>query len=153
MATQFFAFDGDRIAYTREGSGDPILFIGNMGSVKECWTQQAEALSGRYEVICADHLGLGESAVPAPGFDVERYLRFLSAFVDHLGFERINYVGNCMGSAMGLLMAEQRPERFDKMVVINPLSARTAKQGKHFASCASRSVSLTCSPGDSRRQR
>ncbi|WP_457160778.1 alpha/beta fold hydrolase [Mycobacteroides abscessus] len=129
MATQFFTFDGDRIAYTREGAGDPILFIGNMGSVKECWANQVEALSVRYEVICADHLGLGESDVPAPGFDVERYLRFLSAFVDHLGFERINYVGNCMGSAMGLLMAERRPEKFAKMVIINPLSARTAKQG------------------------
>lgn len=130
MATQFFAFDGDRIAYTRDGAGKPILFIGNMGSVKECWAHQAEALSGRYEVICADHLGLGESDVPTAGFDVDRYVRFLSAFVDHLGFERINYVGNCMGSAMGLLMAEQRPERFARMVVINPLSTQTAKRGK-----------------------
>ncbi|MFB8280410.1 alpha/beta fold hydrolase [Nocardia colli] len=130
MTTRFFAFDGDRIAYTRQGAGEPILFIGNMGSVKECWAHQVAALSDRYEVICADHLGLGESDVPAPGFNVDRYLRFLSAFIDHLGFERINYVGNCMGSAMGLLLAEQRPERFAKMVVINPLSAQTAKQGK-----------------------
>ncbi|EFV14874.1 alpha/beta fold hydrolase [Segniliparus rugosus] len=129
VPTLYFTFQGDRLAYTRQGSGSPVLFFSNMGSTKESWVQQAEALRDKHEVISLDHIGLGESDIPSSSYSVEKYAAMLSAFIDHLGFDRISVVGNCMGSAMMLLLADRRPEKFDRMVIINPASAQTLGRG------------------------
>lgn len=124
-----FVYDGQTMAYTRTGAGKPILFLHNGGAAKEIWTEQVRALSGQYEVICLDHLGFGESDMPETGYTIGDYVARLSAFIDHLGYERISVVANCMGSTMTLLLAEQRPEIFDSLVIINPLSENTARRG------------------------
>ncbi len=129
MTTHSFTHNGNTVAYTRKGSGRPILFLHNGGTTKEIWTQQAEALQERYEVICLDHLGFGESDMPASGYSINDYVELLSAYIDHLGFDRISVVGNCMGSAMTLLLADQRPDIFDTLGLINPLSENTARRG------------------------
>lgn len=129
MTVSYFTVDGQRMAYTRTGVGKPILFLHNGGTTKEIWTKQVEGLRGHYEVICLDHLGFGESDMPPSGYTISEYVSRLSAFIDHLGYERISVVGTCMGSAMTLLLASQRPEIFDSLVLINPLSENTARRG------------------------
>lgn len=129
MTSSRFTFDGDTMAYTRIGAGKPILFLHNGGSAKEIWSRQAEALRDRYEVICLDHLGFGESDMPDRGYLIGQYVERLAAFIEHLGYKRISVVGNCMGSAMALLLADRRPEIFDSLVLINPLSESTARAG------------------------
>ncbi|MBN7303149.1 alpha/beta hydrolase [Mycobacteroides abscessus subsp. bolletii] len=129
MTSLKFSFRGDTMAYTRSGSGKPILFLHNGGTAKEIWTKQVQSLADRYEVICLDHLGFGESDMPEHGYTIFHYVDRLAAFIEHLGFERISVVGNCMGSAMTLLLAESRPELFDSLVLINPLSKNTARKG------------------------
>ncbi|MFF2554605.1 alpha/beta fold hydrolase [Nocardia sp. NPDC058058] len=128
-STLFFAHEGNRLAYTRTGSGHPILFLHNGGAAKEIWIRQATALADRYEVICLDHLGFGESDMPETGYTIGEYVERLSAFIDHLAVDRISIVANCMGSAMTLLLAERRPELFRALVLINPLSENTARRG------------------------
>ncbi|WP_232786434.1 alpha/beta fold hydrolase, partial [Mycobacteroides chelonae] len=132
VSTSYFAFEGDRLAYTRQGSGSPVLFFSNMGSTKEAWVLQAEALRHKFEVICLDHIGLGESDIPATPYSVEKYATMLSAFIDHLDVEKISVVGNCMGSAMMLLLADRRPEKFDRLFLINPASAQTLRRSVLF---------------------
>ncbi len=129
MTSARFTFRGDTLAYSRTGTGPPILFLHNGGSAKEIWTRQVEVLRQRYEVICLDHLGYGESDMPERGYTIDQHVERLSAFIEHLGHERISVVGNCMGSAMALLLADRRPELFDSLVLINPLSKNTARRG------------------------
>ncbi|WP_405139547.1 alpha/beta fold hydrolase [Nocardia sp. NBC_01388] len=129
MTTKFFVHQGNRIAYTREGAGKPVLFLHNGGTSRDIWAHQAAALKSKYEVICLDHLGFGESDLPDSGYTMPEYVDALSAFIDHLGFERVSVVGNCMGSAMTLLLAQRRPEVFDALVLINPLTHETARRG------------------------
>lgn len=64
MTSARFTFRDDTLAYSRAGTGPPILFLHNGGSAKEIWTRQVEVLRQRYEVICLDHLGYGESDMP-----------------------------------------------------------------------------------------
>lgn len=128
-ASLTYTHNGNRMAYTRQGSGQPILFLHNGGASKEIWTEQVNALSDRFEIICLDHLGFGESDMPSSGYTVMHYVDALSAFIDHLAVGRISVVGNCMGSAMTLLLAQRRPELFKALVLINPLTANTARRG------------------------
>lgn len=127
--TQYFKYRGDSMAYTREGCGAPILFLHNGGTSKEIWIQQVGELSDRHEVICLDLLGFGESALPDSGYLITDYVDRLEAFIEHLSFDRVSVVGNCMGSAMTLLLAKRRPELFHALVLINPLTEQTARRG------------------------
>nr|WP_063776012.1 alpha/beta hydrolase [Nocardia vulneris] len=129
MTTSFFVHQGNKIAYTRAGAGRPILFLHNGGTSKEIWTGQAGALARKHEVICLDLLGFGRSDLPAAGYTMTAYVETLSAFIDYLGFDRISVVGNCMGSAMTLLLADRRPDIFEALVLINPLTRATARHG------------------------
>ncbi len=129
MTTSNFLHDGHRLVYTRSGQGSPVLFLHNGGTTKEIWTRQVADLQDRYEVICLDHLGFGESDMPDSGYRIDDYVEALSAFIDHLGVGRVSVVGNCMGSAMALLLADRRPEVFDAVIAINPLTERTARRG------------------------
>ncbi|CPZ68596.1 Probable hydrolase%2C alpha/beta fold family [Mycobacteroides abscessus] len=52
MTSARFTFRDDTLAYSRAGTGPPILFLHNGGSAKEIWTRQVEVLRQRYEVIC-----------------------------------------------------------------------------------------------------
>lgn len=124
-----FVHNGNTVIYTRAGAGPPILFLHNGGSSKEIWTEQTRALAGRYEVICMDLLGFGESDMPQTGYAIGDYVKLLSAFITHLDVGPIAVVGNCMGSAMTLLLAQRRPEIFRALVMINPLTANTARGG------------------------
>lgn len=129
MTTSHFTYRGDRMAYTRCGSGKPILLLHNGGTSKEIWNRQVADLSDRYEVICLDLLGFGESDLPTTGYSITDYVERLSAFIAHLGVDRISVVGNCMGSAMTLLLAADHPELFESLVLINPLTENTARRG------------------------
>ncbi|NMN95523.1 alpha/beta fold hydrolase [Antrihabitans stalactiti] len=129
MTTQFFSHNGNQVAYTREGVGRAILFLHNGGAAKEIWTEQVRVLRDKHEVICLDHLGFGESDMPETGYTLDKYVDLLSAFIDHLGTERVSVVANCMGSAMSLLLADRRPDIFDALVLLNPLSEHTAREG------------------------
>ncbi|MBJ8342019.1 alpha/beta hydrolase [Antrihabitans sp. YC3-6] len=129
MTTQFFSYNGNKVAYTREGRGKPILFLHNGGASKEIWTRQVDALRDRYEVICLDHLGFGESDMPESGYTLDKYVDLLSAFIDHLQTDKISVAANCMGSAMTLILADRRPEIFEALVLLNPLSEQTTRGG------------------------
>lgn len=129
VTTSLFTYRGDRMAYTRCGSGKPILMLHNGGTSKEIWSRQVTDLSNRYDVICLDLLGFGESDLPQEGYSIDEYVDRLSAFIDHLQVERISVVGNCMGSAMSLLLAADRPGLFESLVLINPLTENTARRG------------------------
>lgn len=67
--------------------------------------------------------------MPESGYTIGGYVDLLSEFIDHLNVERISVAANCMGSAMLLLLAERRPDKFAALVAINPLTYRTARGG------------------------
>jgi pimeloyl-ACP methyl ester carboxylesterase len=120
---------GNTLRYTRCGTGSPILFIHNGGASKEIWDAQVDALRVDHQVICLDLLGYGESDIPRTGYLITDYVDGLERFIDHLGLGPVLVVGNCMGSAMSLLLADRRPDLFRGLIAINPLSANTARNG------------------------
>lgn len=128
-STHHFFHNGHRLAYTTVGSGHTVLFLHNGGGTKEIWVNQVTALQDRYEVICLDQLGFGESDMPPTGYAMSNYVDTLAAFISHLGVDRLSIVGNCMGSAMALLLAERQSEKIASLVLFNPLSAHTAGHG------------------------
>lgn len=68
----------------------------------------ARFLSPRYRVICPDTLGRGLSQwshKPDEEYCLRFYARTAAALLDHLGLERVHWVGTSMGGAIGTVGA------------------------------------------------
>ncbi len=90
----------------------------------------AEALSGRYRVICPDMPGRGRSEwlAPADDYAYPLYLADLAALVARLDVEEIDWVGTSMGGIIGMLFAAQ-PATPVRRLVINDVGPLIAREG------------------------
>ncbi|MEC3918228.1 alpha/beta fold hydrolase [Nocardia sp. CDC160] len=122
-----FDHHGVAVAYDHAGSGDPILFLHNIGGDRRIWEHQTRALAATNSVYAIDLFGYGDSDSPADGYTVENYVRMVSAFIDAHGLTNVTMVGNCFGSALSLLYARRAPHNVRALVLCSPLTANTLR--------------------------
>ena len=95
------------IAYTRLGSGPPLVLIHGLGGTRLVWEPQLERLAEQREVIAIDLPGFGESAsLTEPATAAAMAARVLH-FLSDLGIERPHVAGNSLGGWVALEMARQ----------------------------------------------
>jgi pimeloyl-ACP methyl ester carboxylesterase len=115
----YFNFEGHRVYYTREGAGDPIVFLPNATLTGLLWEHQAEHFKQTNDVIVVDLPGFGRSDRLRPTLDL--YVRWLGRFVDELELAPVALVGNCIGSLTALRYAVGRPDTVRALVLLNML--------------------------------
>lgn len=100
------------LAYTRAGSGAPLVLLHGLGSARGAWDPVIPALAEHFDVIAADLPGFGDSAPLAAG--TEPHPAALAAAVagllDELGItQRPHVAGNSLGGWVALELAAIRP--------------------------------------------
>jgi pimeloyl-ACP methyl ester carboxylesterase len=99
------------LAYTRAGTGEPLVLLHGIGSWRHAWQPVLPALTGQFDVIAVDLPGFGDSE-PLPA-RVEPHPAALAAKVgellDHLGVAAPHVVGNSLGGWVALELAGVRP--------------------------------------------
>ena len=76
-------------------------------------------LAARYRVIALDPPGLGDSAKPAPCYDIEGVARIVWSAVDALAIDRLDIVGFDIGMWLGYPMALQQAARVRSLTLID----------------------------------
>lgn len=99
---------GLRIAYRREGHGPPIVFLHGFFGDHRVWRPQRE-LADEYTLVAWDAPGCGGSSVPPPTFSMDDYADTLAAFIEALGLDHPNLVGNSFGATLALTLAIRHP--------------------------------------------
>ncbi|AYF74369.1 alpha/beta hydrolase [Nocardia yunnanensis] len=122
-----FDYHGVSVAYDRAGSGDPIVFLHNIGGDRHIWVNQARALATTTSVYTLDLFGYGDSDSPATGYTVDNYVRMVAEFIDAHQLTGVTMVGNCFGSALSLLYAQRHPQKVRALVLCSPLTAATLR--------------------------
>ena len=98
----------------RQAGDAPVLYLHGVPTAGWQW----EAFLARSGGYAPDLPGFGSSAKPA-GFDysIAGYDRFIEAFADHVGLERVSLVLHDWGVA-GLAFAQRLPERIERLVML-----------------------------------
>lgn len=112
--------DGHSVAYTDEGSGQPVIFVHGFGGSMWQWEYQ-QFLSSSVRVIILDVVGAGLSDKPDIDYTPEQFVEFLRDFMEALQIPRASLVGNSMGAGIVIGMALTYPDRVDKLVLIDGL--------------------------------
>ena len=117
------------VRYVRAGHGDPVILIHGLASSIYSWADVIGPLSEQFDVIALDLPGFGESTKP-PDLAFADLPKALLQLMDGLGLPRASMVGNSLGGAIALLLAEHSPSRVDRLVVIDSagFGMRTAER-------------------------
>jgi 3-oxoadipate enol-lactonase len=81
------------------------------------WDPQLTGLLRNFRVVRYDQRGHGGSPVPAGQYRIEDLGRDLLRLLDRLALERVSFCGISLGGMVGLWLAANAPERFDRLVV------------------------------------
>lgn len=95
----------------------PLVLSSSLGTTLELWDPQVPALAARFRLIRYDHRGHGCSAVPKGPYSVEDLGRDVLALLDDLGAPRASFCGLSLGGMVGIWLASERPERFERLVL------------------------------------
>ncbi len=118
--SRFVELDGNVVHYVDEGSGPILLMLHGNPVWSFVYREVIAALRDRFRCIALDFPGFGLST-GAPGY---RYLAqdhaaLLVSFLDRLDLSQLTLVGHNWGGPFGLYAAQQRPDKFERLILAN----------------------------------
>ena len=123
-AAELKCADGETIAYLRrDGKAPTIVWFGGFKSdmtgtkaeALDCWAANAGHAFLRF-----DYFGHGRSSGDFRGGTITRWRNDALAIVDRLTTGPLVVVGSSMGAWLGLLAAQQRPQRIRALLLLAP---------------------------------
>ena len=111
---------GLRLHVVEQGDpgGPPVVLVHGWPDSWFSWSRVLASLDPRLRAVAYSQRGFGESDHPAGGYALDRFADDLLGLCDALGLERAHLVGHSFGSFVVRRVAEQHPDRVDRMVLI-----------------------------------
>lgn len=104
--------NGQRIAFSRAGSGPPVLLLHGFPQNRSMWHGIAPVLAREFTVIAADLRGYGDSSKPdgMENYSFRQMAADQSALMAALGFDQFHLVGHDRGARTSHRLALDAPE-------------------------------------------
>jgi pimeloyl-ACP methyl ester carboxylesterase len=92
------------LAYTRKGTGEPLVLIHGIGHRRAAWNPVLDRLAESYDVIALDLAGFGDSEPYPAGtaYSMDTACRIIAENFERWGVSRPHVVGNSLGGAVAL---------------------------------------------------
>ena len=113
--------NGVRLHYASLGQGPLVVLIHGFPDYWLTWRDLMEDLARDHEVVALDQRGYNLSDRPAgvEAYDMARLVEDVVAVIQARGRERAVIVGHDWGGAVAWTLAQTRPERVEKLVILN----------------------------------
>jgi len=117
-----FDWRGRRVAFTKRGSGPPMLLIHGIHAAAWSyeWLDNVDHLAKGNTVYTIDLLGFGRSDRPAIRYSARLYISLLSDFVHQVIGEPCILVATSLSGAYAIVLAARDPQRFPALALIAP---------------------------------
>lgn len=109
-----------KLAYTDEGTGDPVILLHGIPTWSFLYREIIPALARNFRVLAPDFLGHGYSD-HRDRFDrsLRAQTQAVLAFMDELGIKRAHIVGHDTGGGVALILGIMHPDRVSRLVLSN----------------------------------
>jgi len=122
----FRTIDGLQTATCVIGEGQPVLTLHGWGaSLRNFWPVAERLAPSGYQFHLLDLPGFGETQLPPQTWGVADYVRFVLAYLDSCGLDRVAILGHSFGGRISLVLAAEYPARVTKMVLADSAGLRT----------------------------
>lgn len=129
LEERFLTVDGLRIRYVRKGAGPSLILLHGLGSSIYSWSGVLDGLARQHDVVALDLPGFGSSDQPEE-LTFGRLPRAVLGLMDRLGLEKASLAGNSLGGAVAIVVAAERPERVDRLVLIDAAGFNLAPEDR-----------------------
>ncbi|MGW0885784.1 alpha/beta fold hydrolase [Streptomyces sp. NPDC002671] len=131
----FVTVNGIRLAYERQGRGEPVLLIMGSGAAGRVWTMhQTPALNAAgYETITFDNRGIGGSDAPPGMYTLEELVADTAGLMEALSLGPCRVVGTSMGAMITQELALGRPDLVRSAVLMSTRARSDALRRAHSA--------------------
>ena len=103
------------------GDGPPMLLVHGLGGATINWHDVATPLTSGHHVWAVDLIGFGETPRAGRVASVEAHQEVVDAVLRAVSPRRpVVLVGNSMGGLVSILEASRRPQRVDRLVLVDP---------------------------------
>jgi 3-oxoadipate enol-lactonase len=125
--------NGITFNYQIDGAQDApwLIFSNSLATNLLMWDEQARALSGPFRVLRYDQRGHGKTDAPEGPYPFAVLLAD-AIVMDALEIRRANFCGLSLGGATALGLAEQYPDRIDRVIVCDAPCASTPTSTKQW---------------------
>jgi len=112
------------------GSGPPLILLHGAGDQAGTWSAVAPRFADRYRVIAVDLPGHGDSDPRSGPLTLTAIVAGVEALLDGLPEgERAVLVGNSLGAWVAAVLAARRPERIERIVLVDGGPLRWVSSG------------------------
>ena len=109
-----------------------LVFSNSLATDLSMWDPQADHFARTYRVLRYDQRGHGHTEAPAGRYSFATLLADAVGVMDALGVARAHFCGLSMGGATAMGLAQQAPERLDRVVVCDSPCASTPASAQQW---------------------
>ncbi|MFJ5717921.1 alpha/beta fold hydrolase [Neobacillus sp. NPDC093127] len=107
------------------GQGEQtIMFAHGFGCDQSMWQYIAPTFAEKYRIILFDYTGSGNSDITAYQSEkystLHGYMQDVLDIIEEMDLQQILFIGHSISSMIGMLAAIERPDYFDKLIMIGP---------------------------------
>lgn len=105
--------------YTVSGNGEPVVLLHGFLETIEMWKDLEPEFARTHQVICIDLLGHGQTESLGYVHTMEDMADAVLTVLKQLKIKRAKVVGHSMGGYVALALAEQQPQLFEGLCLMN----------------------------------
>ena len=121
---------GTSLAYTRHGTGVPLVLIHGFPLDGSIWQEVIPFLETQFDLIVPDLRGFGSSGSVDESCTMTSMGDDLAGLLDHLGIGKVALAGHSMGGYVALAFARKYPKRVSSLALVSSQAAGDSEERK-----------------------
>ncbi|MBY0322486.1 MAG: alpha/beta hydrolase [Reyranella sp.] len=118
--------NGTTIAFSRHGSGAPLLLIHGAEADHSMFDALGALLAEHFTAIAYDQRDSGATRNPDTPYGLTELADDAAALIEALGFERAHVFGTSLGGVIAQALAWRHPQKIDRLVLSSTFRAGVA---------------------------
>ena len=116
------------LAWSLEGTGEPLVLVHGVGGGADNWDGVAARLKARFQILRLDLRGHGASGVVRAPLQVSDFARDVTDVMDAAGWRSAHLAGFSLGGLIVQHVAIEAPARVRRLAILSAVAGRTAAE-------------------------